>query len=87
MSGEADLSFTIGEKFYSFEEVKDKILRIKNLTGVEFWKSGIRTISCAPKSYVTSLSADLVYYQLRYSCVHSSRKQRVFTADGYRKPA
>jgi len=86
MTENAEASFAVGEKFNSFGKLEDKILRLKNATGVELWKSGARTIDCAPKSCVKSLSADLVYYQIRYSCLHSSRKLKVITADGYTKP-
>jgi len=86
MSKDAEVSFVVGEKFHSFQELQDKILRIKKATGVEFWESGARTISSAPKSHVKSFSADLVYYQIRYSCLHSSRKRKMITADGYTMP-
>jgi len=86
MTEDAEVLFAVGEKFCSFEKLEDKILRLKNATGVELWNSGARTIECAPKSYVKSLSADLVYYQIRYSCLRTSRKLKITTADGYTKP-
>ena len=85
MSKDAEVSFAVGEKFYSFEKLEDKILRLKKATGVELWESGARTIESAPKSFASSLCTELKYYQVRYSCSYSSRKLKTTTADGYTK--
>jgi len=85
MSEDTDVLFAVGEKFYTFEQLEEKILRLKEATGVELWKSGARTIDSARKSLAKLLSADLKYYQVRYSCLHSSRKLKTTTADGFSK--
>jgi len=85
MSKEAALSFAVGEKFYSFEELEDKIMRLKQTTGVELWRSDETTIKAAPKRLAHSLPEAIKYYQVRYSCLHSSRKLNRKTADDFTK--
>ena len=85
MNEEAAVSFVVGEKFYTFEELEDKIQRLKNATGVELWRSDAAEIESAPKHFVKSLSKALKYYQVRYSCLRSSRKLKMKAADDYTK--
>jgi len=82
MSKEAAVSFAVGDKFYTFEELEDKITRLKKATGVELWKSDVTTIQDAPKRFSGSLSEALQYYEVRYSCIRSSRKPKGEKANG-----
>jgi len=85
MNAEAAVSFAVGEKFYSFEDLEDKICRLKEATGVELWRSDAAAVESAPKHLVKSLSEALKYYKVRYSCSHSSRKLIMSAADYHRK--
>jgi len=85
MNQEPVVSFAVGEKFHTFEELEDKIIRLKEATGVELWRSDERTIEAAPKRLIKQLSEALKYYQVRYSCSHSSRKLKQNLADDHTK--
>ena len=85
MSEEAAVLFSVGEKFYTFEELEDRLRRIKETTGAEYWRSDSKTVETARKRIARPLPKALQYYEVRYSCKHSSRKLKKKTTDDYSK--
>jgi len=75
------VSFSVGEIFHTFEELQDKIARLKETIGVELLKSDSRTIATARKRVVRPVSEALKYYEVCYSCSYSSRMFRKKTAN------
>ena len=71
----ASVSFKLGEKFYSFDELEAKLDLYKKEAFVELWRRDCRTIEAARKRGVDRpLKPELKYFQLKYCCVHGGQK-------------
>ena len=68
------VSFTLGECFQSFEEVKKKLEAYEMSTFTKFWKRDSRTIEGAKKRVQRPLSDKLIYYEVSYCCINGGRK-------------
>ncbi len=63
-------SFTVGEHFQTFDEVKQKLEAHEIAT----WIRDSRTIEGAKKRVNRPLSDRLKYYEVSYSCINGGRK-------------
>ena len=73
------VSFAIGERFSSYEELKAKITAYENARSTQLCHSDSRTLEAARKRVprkVERAKKDLVYYQINLSCVFGGRGYR-----------
>jgi len=71
---EARVSFHIGERFKSFQELENEVKRFEVATSTKFWIRDSRTIESARKRTSRQLSDSLKYYQVSFRCIHGGRK-------------
>jgi zinc finger SWIM domain-containing protein 3 len=65
--------FAVGDKFFSYKAVEEKIKLFEESNYVQVWKREARTIKGAQKSVVRYLNPELQSYQLKYCCVHGGK--------------
>ena len=76
---ESGVSFSLGEKFESFEAVRGKISRYKESHSVQLCRSDSRTLEAAGKRVplrVEKANRALVYYEINFSCVFGGRQYK-----------
>lgn len=74
---EESVSFAVGEKFASYDELKTKIKAYENSRSVQLCHSDSRTLEAAKKRIprkVERAKKDLVYYHISLSCVFGGKK-------------
>ena len=74
---EESVSFAVGEKFASYDELKTKITAYENSRSVQLSHSDSRTLEAAKKRVprkVERAKKDLVYYHISLSCVVGGKK-------------
>ena len=72
-SGEAVVSFAVGESFGTFEELEVKIKAYEQRHYVQLWKRDTRTVQAAQKRLNSPLSERIKYYEVKYSCIHGGK--------------
>ena len=68
-----DVTFQIGERFKTFEELECKLKLYENATSTKFWMRDCRTVNAATKRTTRPLSDFIKYYQVSYSCIHGEK--------------
>ena len=68
------VSFSVGDKFPSFEQLEAKIKTYEEQNYVKLWKRDCRTIEAARKRMNRSLSENIKYYEVIYCCIHGGKK-------------
>ena len=82
-SGHAEgVTFQIGDRFNSFEELECKLKLYENATSTKIWMRDCRTVNAARKRTTRPLSDFIKYYQVSYRCIHGGKK---ICAKGRRK--
>ena len=71
---EVDLSFSIGEKFKTYEDLKVKIANFEKTSFIQLWKRDARTVEAAGKRIDRFMKPELLYYQLKFCCIHGGKK-------------
>ena len=78
------LPISVGEKFASCADLKEKVAGFKRINFVELWIRDSRTIDSAIKRKTisaekfssTDAKARLKYYEIRYACIHGGRTHK-----------
>ena len=59
------------DKFASFKEVEEAMLKLENESSVTFWRRDCRRIKSARVSQ--TIKPELVYSEITYCCIHGGR--------------
>ena len=73
------VSFVVGEKFASYEDLKAKITAYEKSRSIQLCHSDSRTLEAAKKRIprkVERAKKELVYYHINLSCVFGGKKYR-----------
>ena len=78
MAGQAtttdvEISFSVGDSFSTYDELKSKVKSYERVHFVQFWKPDACTIDAAKKRMDTYLKAELKYYELKFCCIHGGQ--------------
>ncbi len=79
MTSSDSVSFVIGEKFSSYDNLKDKISSYESTKCVQLYHSDSRTLEAAKNRVpckVAKANHELVYYCINLACVFGGRKYR-----------
>ena len=69
------VTFQIGDRFNTFEELECKLKLYENATSTKFWMRDCRTVNAAARKRTTRPLSDFIkYYQVSYRCIHGGRK-------------
>lgn len=69
-------AFRVGKEFHSFEELDESVKKFGEQTCCKFWKREARTISAVANKIKRPLKESLIYYELKYACIHGGQTFR-----------
>ena len=73
-SSSEEVTFTIGEKFRSFSELKDKVEDFEKANFVQLYIRRSRSVEAAAKrAPKKQFNEELKYSEIEYSCIHGGR--------------
>ena len=70
--GDESVCFAVGDKFYTYDELKKKIDAYERFRSVQLCHSDSRTLEAAKKRVprkVSKAKKELMYYQINFSCI------------------
>ena len=74
-AGSRSVTFSVGDKFGTFQELENALESYKKECFVDFWKRDSRTIEASRKRGVDRpLKSKLKYFELRYCCIHGGQR-------------
>ena len=68
-----DVSFSVGDSFESFDALQVKIKAYERVHFVQFWRRDSCTIEAAKKRLDRPLNPALMYYELKFCCIHGGQ--------------
>lgn len=68
------MSFSVGERFRSFDELEEMLKRYEESTFTKFWKRDSRTVEAARRRMDRPLADCIKDYEVSYRCIHGGRK-------------
>ena len=69
-------AFRVGKEFHSFEELDESVKKFGEQTCCKFWKREARTINAVANKIKRPLKESLIYYELKYACIHGGQTFR-----------
>lgn len=69
-------AFRVGKEFHSFEELDESVKKFGEQTCCKFWKREARTINAVANKIKRPLKESLIYYELKYACIHGGQSFR-----------
>ena len=64
----------VGQEFTNYKQLSSAIEQFQKQQSVQYYKRDARTIASAAKRLARPLNAHLVYYDLRYCCIHGGKQ-------------
>ena len=69
-----EVSFCVGDLFFTFQELDNKLKAYEKAHFVQFWKRDARTIEAAKKRLNKFLKPELRYYEIKLCCIHGGQR-------------
>jgi len=64
----------VGQEFANFNDLTSTLAEYQKQASVQYWKRDARTVISAAKRVTRPLKPELVYYDLRYCCIHGGKE-------------
>ena len=68
------MAIAVGQTFSTFADLESKIEEYKAGNYVDLYMRNSRTVGAAKSRTSVALKPELVYYEVKYACVHGGRK-------------
>ena len=68
------ISFCIGERFKSYQQLEIQTQQYEQQHFVKLWKRDCRTIQTAQRCVNRALSEHIKYYEVTFCCIHGGKK-------------
>ena len=63
------VSFVLGEAFFTFPALEEKLQLYQQQNFVQLWIRDSRTVSAAKKCLTRNVNDSLCYYEIKYCCI------------------